>query len=307
MTCTNHPDAAVNYYGLVENLVKKQGWISISLIQRTFKLSYGYTLSLVDALKHKGVVTPADADGKYALLLPTMPKRTDAMPQNNTSAITKSELPALARKTLEPLLDQPGGILYSSHLTLQPGKIYLMGLNPGGASENKPEYMLRANIDQMLSNTQNAYLNQCWGNYDTCGTAPLQRRVKWLLEVLGENVQDVFATNLIFTQSRNDNSLTQQLARQCWPVHEAMLEIVQPSLIVTFGNGNSGLSPYSFLQASFGGQPEDHPASHGNWRLSRFHTTLNGRKTTVIGLPHLSRYQPMGKPDVEGWLKSCLA
>lgn len=80
-----------------------------------------------------------------------------------------------------------------------------------------------------------------------------------------------------------------------------MLEIIQPPLIVTFGN--SGWSPYGFIHALFGGEQEYQGAEHGDWNLKRFQTSIGGRKTTIIGLPHLSKYQPMGKPVVEAWLK----
>lgn len=112
----------------------------------------------------------------------------------------------------------------------------------------------------------------------------------------------MLATNLVFSQSRNDTGITPGMAKQCWPVHEALLSIVQPSLIVAFGN--SGFSPYGFIHSLYGGEQEYQRADHGDWNLKQFQTSISGRQTTVIGLPHLSRYQPMGKPNVEAWLKS---
>lgn len=219
------------------------------------------------------------------------------MKTNETPAVTKAEIPSLALQVLDSVLDKTGTILYSSHETLRPGSIYLMGLNPGG--DGGPS--LRENIAKMLTRTENAYLDEAWGDYDKKGEAPLQQRIQWVLNVLGADVRHVLATNLIFSQSRNSKGISQSDARQCWPVHEAMLEIVRPTLIVTFGN--SGFSPYGFIHTLLGGEQEYQRAEHGDWNLKRFQTIIGGRKMTVIGLPHLSRYEPTGKLSVEAWLR----
>ena len=219
------------------------------------------------------------------------------MRTNDTPAVTKADIPSLALQVLDSLLAKTGAILYSSHETRRPGKIYLIGLNPGGTGGPS----LRENITKMLTRTENAYLDEVWGDYEEEGAAPLQKRIQWVLKTLGADTRDVFATNLIFAQSRNDKGITPIQAQQCWPVHEAMLEIVQPSVIVAFGN--SGFSPYGFIHALLGGEQEYQRAEHGSWNLKQFQTMVGGRRTTVIGLPHLSRYQPMGKPSVEAWLK----
>ena len=290
-------DFAINDYEKIKELAIKQGWISVSLVQRTFLLGYGHALSIVEALQHRGVVGPIDTTGRRPLRTPQQTEETTTMNTNDTPVITKADIPSLALQTLDDQLDKTGTILYSSHDTLQPGKIYLMGLNPGGSGGSS----LRDNVTKMLTKTENAYLDEAWGEYDQMGEAPLQKRIQWVLTTLGADTRDIFATNLIFVQSRDDKGVTLSQAQQCWPVHEAMLEIVQPSLIVAFGN--SDWSPYGFIHALFGGEQEYQRAEHGDWNLKRFQTTIGGRKTTVIGLPHLSRYQPMGKPSVEAWLK----
>lgn len=221
------------------------------------------------------------------------------MQPHDIPTFTKEGIPAFAFQNLGGLLDQAGTILYSSHETIRSGNIYLIGLNPGGSESDKS---LRGNIDHMLSETENAYLDQAWGKAAK-GKAPLQRRVQWVLETLGTNPRDVLATNLIFKQSPDRAGITSDMARRCWPIHQALLEIVRPSLIVAFGN--SGLSPYNYIYSLYGGTQQEYQlAGHGDWNLKRFQTSIDGRSTTVIGLPHLSWYQPMGKPDVEAWLKA---
>ena len=46
--------------------------------------------------------------------------------------VSKDELLHVARNALKDHLSRPGRVLYSSHHTICPGEIYLMGLNPGG-------------------------------------------------------------------------------------------------------------------------------------------------------------------------------
>ncbi|MBF4237083.1 uracil-DNA glycosylase family protein, partial [Vibrio anguillarum] len=101
-------------------------------------------------------------------------------------------------------------------------------------------------IDQMLTRTENSYLDEAWVNgiskYEV-GQAPLQKRVSWLMEQLGYDVRDVCSTNLIFTTSKSSNELCFGLAGICWAFHESVLEIVQPKLIITFGNAETSASP----------------------------------------------------------------
>ena len=211
----------------------------------------------------------------------------------------KKEILQIAKNNLIGLLDKPGSILYSSHETLKPGKVYLLGFNPGG-SDGKP---IELSIDQILSSTSNAYLDESWENKNGTwrkGEAPLQKRIKWILEGIKLNPRDVCASNLIFFRSRNANDISFSLAEQCWPVHEAILSIVKPKLIITFGN--SEISPYSFLNSVLGGEEESFPAGHGNWRLKGFNGEINGHPVYVAGLPHLSRYSPIGKNHVVEWL-----
>lgn len=215
--------------------------------------------------------------------------------------MNKESITSVIKKELSEHLETPGGILYSSHETLRPGSIYLLGFNPGG-SGGMP---LGESLKNMLSYNENAYLDECWRNGNGSwgpGEAPLQQRINWLLQELGAETREVCASNLIFFQSRTANDINFKLADSCWPVHEAILDIVQPKLILTFGN--SGVSPYGYLYAKFGDKQEEFPSGHGNWKVKGFSCHINGRPTYVAGLPHLSRYSPVGKQDVIDWLKS---
>jgi len=213
--------------------------------------------------------------------------------------MNKEEIPKIAKDALSEVLSESGSILYSSHETLKSGDVYLLGFNPGGAGGNPVEQ----SISSMLTNTSNSYLDESWENHNGVwanGEAPLQKRIKWVTESLGLNTRDVCASNLIFLQSRGASDISFSLAKKCWPVHEAILSIVKPKLIIAFGN--SEVSPYGYLHAMLGGDEEYFPSGHGNWSLKGFSCEINGRSVYVAGLPHLSRYSPIGKKEVIEWL-----
>ena len=213
--------------------------------------------------------------------------------------MNKEEIPKIAKDALSEDLNKFGSILYSSHETLKSGDVYLLGFNPGGAGGNSVEQ----SINSMLTNTDNSYLDECWENRNGVwanGEAPLQKRIQWILESLDLNTRDVCASNLIFLKSRGASDISFSLAKKCWPVHEAILNIIKPKLIIAFGN--SEVSPYGFLHTMLGGDEEYFPSGHGNWSIKGFRCEINGRFIYVAGFPHLSRYSPIGKKEVIEWL-----
>jgi uracil-DNA glycosylase len=79
-----------------------------------------------------------------------------------------------------------------------------------------------------------------------------------------------------------------KLAETCWPVHEAILKIVQPRAVITFGK-----LPFDFIRKKLNGSsPATEDSGHGKWqwRSSKLETGQ-----FLIGLPHLSRYAPQAK------------
>ena len=45
------------------------------------------------------------------------------------------------------------------------------------------------------------------------------------------------------------------------------------------------------------------PAEHGTWKCYGFKTNFNGRQTAIIGLPHLSYYNP-NKEKILEWIRN---
>jgi len=133
----------------------------------------------------------------------------------------------------------------------------------------------------------------------------------YLLKELGYKTRDVCATNLIFVTSRSIEELKygelsnfKQIADYCWEYHKILLEIIQPNVILCFGNGEK--SSYSYIYSKYGGEEKNIKANHGNWKCKAFKTVIEGRKTNVVSIPHLSRYKIKGKIEVLNWIKSYL-
>lgn len=199
---------------------------------------------------------------------------------------------------LSDIIDGRGKTLYSSINTLKRGNLYLMGSNPGGTKGND----LRDHLDKLENQTDNEY-DKGWGDvqgeYDP-GEHHLQLNVKHLLEKLDYGYKEVCASNLIFQGSKNQNEINyNKLANLCWPVHQIIIDIIQPKVILVFGNGFED-SPYAYIKKKHSDikkeRPTDlnetFPADHSNWKIKTFKTDIFefNHDVTIIGIPHLSRY-----------------
>jgi hypothetical protein len=212
------------------------------------------------------------------------------------STATVNHIIETAYMSLAGMMDDSGGILYSSKETLKLGDVYLMGFNPGGSGGLK----LRQSIESIRSKSDNSYLDEEWGtnkiNWKK-GGAPLQRRVQHVLSFLGYETRQVCASNLIFTQSERSNDVSIELANKCWPVHQAIIDLVRPKFIIAIGNGQ--VSAYRFLHTIIGHNSIENEisANHGSWQIRWFSTEYQGRVVTVLGFPHFSYYNP-DKPEI---------
>jgi hypothetical protein len=210
------------------------------------------------------------------------------------------EVAAFARNHLNPILDMSGKVLYSGVETLKEGTVYLLGHNPGGSPIGQATETIRNDLDALPTRKENAYIDESWLGRPP-GSSPLQVRVRWLLEALGLNPQEVAASNMVFVRSVDAaGSQFSGHANLCWPVHERIIEVVKPRLLIVFGN--SGSSPYTYLAQKFRATGErSSPSGHANWTCRSFRVSGRFR---VAGLPHLSRYKVIGKESIVHWLRS---
>ncbi len=215
-----------------------------------------------------------------------------------------------AKEFLGPILDDPsilvehGTILYSSCETLKKGKYYFLGLNPGGTDADGPT--IRESLDDLRFYKGNAYLPEDkkadWSSPPRrCylpGEHPYQQAFRILFEEFGEDPRTVCASNLIFKRSAGARSAGYpKLAKRCWPVHKAMLEIVQPEAIIAFGK-----QAFDFVAQQLGdGYFHDIEVRPGFWSWK--HSMLKG-DMPLIGVRHPSWY-PL-KRSVAGEIREFL-
>lgn len=210
-----------------------------------------------------------------------------------------------AKSKLQSILRESGSVLYSTPETLKHGDYYFLGLNPGG-SEEKIKESIEDSLNQLQQggSESNAYLDEDWssdkrkyGGIDGReGKHPLQKNAQVLFKELGVDLRDVCASNLIFCRSIGEGGCGYPAnAHTCWPVHEMVIDIVKPKVIITFGK-----KTFDFVcQKLELKESKGRDSGHGNWSCR----SASGART-LIGLPHLSRYSLAGKSDVINWIKS---
>ena len=217
------------------------------------------------------------------------------------------ELIKFTKDELSDLLGKPAAILYSDTTTLRKGDIYLLGTNPGG-SDN---YTLYEDLKGLETKTTNAYLDEVWETKNRkpeAGKAVLQKRIQELFENIGYDLKSICASNLIFFKSVSLETLEYnftEIANRCWPIHEKILKIVQPKVIIVFGNSEND-SPYQYLRKKFRAKTTGTiMTGHGKNKAKYFNFKLNGDDCCVIGLPHLSRFSISNK-SVYNWIQEIL-
>lgn len=207
---------------------------------------------------------------------------------------------------LDEFKNIPGETLYSSLTTIQKGDIYLMGTNPGGSNN----YPLSDDIENLKYRTKNSYLDEVWETkkgVPQVGKNPLQKRIQKLITMLGYDVRDVCASNLIFIKSVDLETLRYKfsdIADKCWGVHEKILNIVQPKIVIVFGNSDLD-SPYAYLKKKYKNrniETTSMPTGHGKLNAKSFSFILNGKRCHVVGLPHLSRFV-IKNDEMYHWMK----
>jgi hypothetical protein len=214
--------------------------------------------------------------------------------ERNVSAVVRK-----VEEFLGSILEDSGTILYSSRETLTEGFYYFLGVNPGGSEEGTNS--IRQSLDELRTSTVNEYLDGNWNsNPNDKRRRPLQERFKFLFDELGEDPYAVCASNLIFKRSKSEkDDGGWKMAEKCWPVHEVILQIVKPHVIITFGR-----VPFDFIKEKLHGDyhlPEK--TKHGNWTW-RYSILEAGQK--LIGLPHLSRYALTKDPRVVKRIKELI-
>ena len=193
------------------------------------------------------------------------------------------------------LLDQPGAVLYSGESTLDPGPVYLLGLNPGGSEG--------ATLRDSIRNSRaehNCYLDEQWapgGRLQPKGQSTLQRRVQHICSLMGLETREVPASNLAFTRSTRvaTHSDFKTAAEVCLAVHRLFIDAIQPDLLITYGSiGNfAGLGQLEAI--------EERSAQHASWMAHRGTVKIGGRSIGFANIPHMSLWASDKRPEVMRW------
>ena len=202
------------------------------------------------------------------------------------------------RNLPQEVLNVSGRFLYSDISTLKGGKYYLLGHNPAGNPAHYP-VCLRDEIRQWFARNDNAY-DERWES-NPKGQAPLQDHVKVLLSAIGANLNDVCASNIFFVRSQKAKDL---VIYNDFSVHKAVLDIVKPDCIIAFHN-TGGSSTYNLLLHEYMTKLKQvgQPIFIGKDGSFDQHLTIAegqywNKTLKVIGLPHLSYFDPSKYQDV---------
>ncbi|QPM90834.1 uracil-DNA glycosylase family protein [Pseudooceanicola algae] len=173
--------------------------------------------------------------------------------------------------------------LYSPPETLARASVAFIGLNPGGSVEEDIH-------GRYAMERGSAYSHESWAG---CAPSqhPLQKQVLSLFAKLEIEPEEVLAGNLVPFRSRDWKSLKSrkqsvQFGKELWT--EA-LQTSQPPLIVTMG----ALTTKILSEMLDIRHLEKHPTGWG--KVSAFRGEFEGGR--LVGLPHLSRFSIMTRPQ----------
>lgn len=195
--------------------------------------------------------------------------------------------------------EKPGAVLYSDLASIRRGRFYLIGINPGGHG-GKP---IRETV--YAPDGTNSYADECWkrspspsedfdpitGRLRPDQRDNMQKRICNLFDALGEPPHDVLSTNLAFARSPELAKLraNREWFHRCWPVHQALLQVVRPEWIIMLGYGYA----YEFLRnrgAKVGEQERIAPDSRTAWhqRINLNIGEKSALETNILAVAHPS-------------------
>lgn len=263
-----------------------------------------------------GLVTGAEAEDylrEEAIVVATRRRRAaddflqglGFRPPAATGSEPLDRLAALLDSEELDMLDESGSLLISSEATLRDGgnsDIYFLGLNPGGeAGEDFSIFGRFPTIYESLALSRMGVSgwDQDWSRKDASyppGQAPMQRRFKHIAGFLGLAYGEIFATNLVFARSRRFKALRrlEEQIEACLPVHQLLVEIVQPKRLWVMGNTDSAGNALNLH-----GDVRWRDAKHANWSIGHGTVDFCGRRMTLCHTPHLSLWDATSEDKQE--------
>jgi hypothetical protein len=205
--------------------------------------------------------------------------------------------------------------------TLKLGKVYIIGLNPGGSDSvsnqsDAPESREWWEGQQAKrARPYSCYLDEKWPGV-------FQAQIKELLDHYGtgqtreSRIGSSFCTNLYFFRTPHAENLHEypQELVDCWEYHKEFLKIVQPELLICIGNNErfSAYAKFKGYAVKEGGVSRE--LTRRRIALAkRFVKAFSyrprwldkGGDALVVGIPHLS--YPVAMPALIGTLDATIA
>ena len=188
------------------------------------------------------------------------------------------------------LNDRNGRVFYSGRRAFEsPKTLYILGVNPGGAPDELPGQTVSAHTSWLLKNgarNWSAYRDELWTGR-TPGTAPLQRRMLHMFRKLNLDPGEVPASNLVFVRSERKAKLVgdfSQLARECWPFHQAVVDRLKVRTILCLGQ-----DPGDWVCEQLGARSQVDEFIEKNNRKWKSRVYRNATGLTVVVATHPSR------------------
>ena len=179
-------------------------------------------------------------------------------------------------------MDKPGRVFYSGRRAFEyPSDMYILGLNSSGNPDQEDE-TVESHIERIVKRESGDWSRYCEGG------KPFHCRVLHLFEILGRDVKQIPASNVVFLRSEREEKLgkgqIQQLAKLCWPFHQAVIENLKVRVVVCLGKTSEDVVR---KQLNINAPPVD-CFVEGNRRRWRSRTYRNSSGISVVQLTHPS-------------------
>jgi hypothetical protein len=179
-----------------------------------------------------------------------------------------------------------GAVFYTGQSAFsRPGKVYLLGLNPGGSPTAQAEETIGLSVQVWLKHPErwSAYRDESWR-----GAAPgswgMQPRILHMFSRLGLDIRDVPASNVVFVRSNREAVLASEkegLLGMCWPVHRAVIETLGVSTILCLGK-----TAGKWVRSLVGAREKAGEFTETNSRRWRSEAHLSADGLAVLTLTH---------------------
>ncbi len=198
-----------------------------------------------------------------------------------------------ARLIPKSVMNRSGNALYSGRAAFSsPSKIYVLGVNPGGDPAEQSKETVAWHTNRVLNKEPaiwSAYRDESWRGRPP-GTYGMAPRVLHLFRSLGLNPGEVPASNIVFVRSGREDRLEgdlMQLAMECWPFHQAVIDRLTVSVIVCMGQSAGN---WVREQVNAKAQVDEFTERNRRRWKSRVYRNVDGLTVVVLTHPSIANW-----------------